>query len=258
VIGALLRQFGPVSGGGTPPAAPVLSVNSDGTVVTVAGSDSDTTNDVYARRINAGYGSSPWVLAGSRFADGTVALALDPGAYWLYDLSSNSGGAAISNVAYALVGTDQTGDVDHSPADILRWLLVALNVGVSPAAYEADTTLEWPIYNDTEPATPDNVITTYDTTAGDDGRSMVTGLTYQHYGVQVRVRSALVGGWPKIKRIQTVLDQQVLDSMVTIGSSVYLVHSVDTANPLRLGKEVPNSARRLFTLNCLVSVMQLQ
>jgi len=92
-IAALLKQFGPATGGTAPTiAVPTLTVvdNEDGTgaVATIAGSTAGSTNTVY---------TAPWPAAtftsqGSRSSDGTVALSITTtGPYWGYVLSSIDG-----------------------------------------------------------------------------------------------------------------------------------------------------------------------
>lgn len=80
-----LRGFGPVTSGGTPPAAPTLTVadNGDGTgaVATVAG-DAGVTNRVYISPQIGTPGQLAFTLTGSRAGDGTIALALSDGAYF--------------------------------------------------------------------------------------------------------------------------------------------------------------------------------
>lgn len=142
----------------------------------------------------------------------------------------------------------------HSPADVLRWLLVALGYGTDP-----DDGSAWPAFTGGEPGSPDAVITTYDTQGTDDGRSMIDGELFGNAGVQIRVRSAThAAGWVKADAIQTALAEAVYDETVHIGAATYLVHCVSgIGDVLALGKETPTSKRSLFTLNVTVSLKQL-
>src|SRR3954468_4142840 len=72
----------------------------------------------------------------------------------------------------------------HTQANIIRWLLIGLGIGVDPDISPQGT---WPIYSTSEPDTPDAVITIFNTTGQMDGRSMF-GEEYEHYGFQMRVR----------------------------------------------------------------------
>lgn len=148
-----------------------------------------------------------------------------------------------------------TGDLAHSPADILRHVLIDLGIGTLPTDGGA-----WPIATASEPGTPDAVITTYDTQGRSDGRSMIDGEGWQHYGVQVRVRAAThIVAYPKAKQVEVAVDQSIYDHYIAIDGTTYLVHSVSrTSGVISIGKDTPNSKRTLFTINCLVSVHSLE
>lgn len=142
---------------------------------------------------------------------------------------------------------------DHSPADVLRRLLIQLGLGTAPETRPLES---WPIYASNEPSDPDNCITVYDTAGTDDGRSMIDGELFGHYGIQVRVRSLdHATGWLKADAIQTALAETVYDNAVTIGGSSYLVHSANKiGDVLALGKDVSDTKRSLFTLNAVLSL----
>lgn len=142
----------------------------------------------------------------------------------------------------------------HSPADVVRQLLVDLGLGTEPSAAGA-----WPVYATGEPASPDAVITVYDTAGTNDGRSMVSGELFGHAGVQVRVRAAThAAGWTKADTVQEALAEDVYQRTVHVGAATYLVHSLNRiGDVLAIGKESPTSKRSVFTLNMVVSVKQL-
>lgn len=143
----------------------------------------------------------------------------------------------------------------HSPADIIRWLLVAKSEGTSPLL----TPLQpWPIYRGNEPTVPDECLTVYDTTAQADGRSMIDGETWRHEGIQVRIRAAdYTPAFAKARSIARTLDESVYNDTVAIDGHHYLVHSVSGTNLLVLGKGVPDSKRNLCTVNGLVALRRL-
>jgi len=95
------------------PATPTLSIanNQDGTAtVTVAGSDSGSTNTVYAARIDTTWDSDSlpsWVSKGSRSEDGTVDITLS-GAVWFVYVASELSGATASTPPYAAFVTDSS------------------------------------------------------------------------------------------------------------------------------------------------------
>lgn len=140
----------------------------------------------------------------------------------------------------------------YSPADIVRRLLISLGAGVSPSNGAL-----WPVYATSEPGTPDNVVTVYDTAGLDDGRAMVDGELFRHLGFQVRVRSIdHRSGWDKASEIQNLLARSTYDEVVAMPDDTrYLIHCVSRiGDVIALGKEVPNSKRSLFTVNATVTL----
>lgn len=85
-LGHLLRAFGPVTGGSSPPATPSLTVvdngNGTGATATIAGSDAGSTERVY-------YGKPGAIGAtfASRAGDGSIVLALADGMWAAYVVS---------------------------------------------------------------------------------------------------------------------------------------------------------------------------
>lgn len=163
------------------------------------------------------------------------------------------------SVQYGAAGTEYTGTLGtaassatgHSPADILRWVLVGLNLGTDPTVGGA-----WPIYAAGEPDQPDDCITTYDTTGTDDGRSMIDGEVFRNPGVQVRIRSTDHStGWVKADAIFAALGQSIRNYYIVIGSTRYLVSCVtNIGNVIALGKETSSTKRSLFTINATIVV----
>lgn len=142
----------------------------------------------------------------------------------------------------------------HSPAEIVQALLVSMGLGTEP-----DDGDDWPVGVASEPGTPDNAITIYDTTGTGGGRSMIDGELFGHCGVQIRVRAATHSlGWPKADAIQTALAESVYQERVTIDGSVYAIHCfAGIGDVIVLGKAEQGSKRSLFTINALVSLKQL-
>src|SRR5690606_37798810 len=94
------------------------------------------------------------------------------------------------------------GLLSHSPADILRQLLIDLGL-----VNAHDEVGDWPAFTHFEPTTPDNCITTFDTVGIRHNRLMTPGQTQHHYGLQVRVRAALSPvGFEKINEITIGLE----------------------------------------------------
>lgn len=147
------------------------------------------------------------------------------------------------------------GALTHSPADVLRWLLIDLGQGSDPADGAA-----WPVFASAEPDSPDSCLTVYDTAGRDSGRSHPDGERAEHHGVQVRVRATSHReGYQKARAIALALDQDVYRDTVVIGDDAYRVWSVSrTGDVLVLGTNIPGSKRHLFTVNAVVSLRQLQ
>ena len=138
----------------------------------------------------------------------------------------------------------------HSPAQILRVLLLELSDGTSPSE-----DVDWPIYVSAEPDQPDNCITLYDTTPQDDGRAMFDGETWHHHGIQVRVRATdHPTGWVKAEALHTSLDEDIYRNTVTLDAATYTVSGVYKTLLLILGKDSPRTKRSLFTINCFTSI----
>jgi hypothetical protein len=135
--------------------------------------------------------------------------------------------------------------MNHSPAQLIQRVLIAHGLGADPPAGP------WPVYAAHEPDGPDDAVTVFDTAGTGDGRSMLDGTPWFHYGFQVRVRAVdHLSGWRKADAIRTALATAVYRETIVLGPDQYLMHAVTAlGDVLVLGKEVPASKRRLFTLN---------
>lgn len=141
----------------------------------------------------------------------------------------------------------------HSPADIMSQVLIALGLGTDPA-----DSMAWPVFVSVEPSDPDNCITLFDTTWRGDGRSMIDGETWHHYGFQVRVRAATHKiGFAKASAIHEGFDMDVLDMTVTLDGTSYLVQSVTGTDVVKFGQNVPDTKRHLFAVNALAPILVL-
>lgn len=140
----------------------------------------------------------------------------------------------------------------HSPAEIVATALIVEQTGTSPLHDDED----WQVHYADEPDLPDNVITVYDTTGKADGASMHDGYVWEHQGIMVRVRAATHRqGWRKADEVRETLARGLYYENVTINQSTYqLVCMGDVGSILPNGKESPNSARRVFTINCTVAI----
>lgn len=144
-------------------------------------------------------------------------------------------------------------NLNHSPADVMRFLLIALGLGTEPRFGT-----NWPVNVSNEPATPDNVITLYDTEAGAQDERVMSGEMACRYGFQVRVRAIDdPTGWQKINSIRESL-ALLYEKNLTIGSEVYEAQaSVKIGNIIPLGRDVGSSMRSLFVLNAMAVIRRV-
>ena len=146
----------------------------------------------------------------------------------------------------------------HSPADIARWLLVQLGQGTDPTVTPLGA---WPAYESVEPNAPDNCITCYDTTESSDGRVMIDGERQQHYGIQVRVRSATAKlGYAKAIALAIALDGVVGIGVTgtTLVPNSYLVPEVSVrGGVLYIGLDNPTTKRTLHTVNAILPINKM-
>ncbi len=140
--------------------------------------------------------------------------------------------------------------LQHSPADILGQLLIDNGQASDPTGTGA-----WPLSIGLEADIPDNVLTVYDTVGQNDGREMVTGELLSHEGIQLRVRAAdKRTGYAKANALRAFLSETVKRNTVNLDGVSYTVNcAVKIGQVLPIGDDVPNTRRKLFTLNFLLS-----
>lgn len=143
-----------------------------------------------------------------------------------------------------------SGTLVHSPADIIRRLLIQKSLGAAPPS------TSWPIYATNEPDSPDNVVTVYDTDGVGHGRTGPDRERQEHHGIQIRIRSTTPdGGYAKARAIAVACDSAISYDTVVIGAQTYQVQVVTrTGDVIPLGKEVAASKRSLFTINAIVAL----
>src|SRR3990167_9195681 len=110
---------------------------------------------------------------------------------------------------------DTTNQLTHSPADVIRWLLIDLNVGTDP-----DLESTWPISCDGEADNPDNHITVYNTSGIVEREVQFNGEVQEHYGLQFRVRgNKSTVAWAKMNELALAIDQQINNNVITVSST---------------------------------------
>jgi hypothetical protein len=141
----------------------------------------------------------------------------------------------------------------HSPADVLRHLLIVKGLGANPDQFQ---TVTWPIYAASEPDRPDDCVTVFDTAGLDQGRSMIDGESWGPKGFQVRIRSLdHQTGWVKAYAILRSMAESIYQETVTIGAAVYQVWDiVGMSEVIPIGREIGKSKRHVFTINGMIHV----
>lgn len=144
------------------------------------------------------------------------------------------------------------GNLKHSPADVVRQLLVDLSHAIDPS-----DSGDWQAFTGLEPQDPDDVITVYDTAGISQLRDNPTGQRDEQHGIQIRVRSGTPDkGWDKIQDIAVALDADVSFQGVKVGSTFYTVVAITrTSTVFSLGRE-ESGQRFLFTVNATTSMYQ--
>lgn len=134
------------------------------------------------------------------------------------------------------------GALTHSPADILRYIIVAHGWGILPPG---SSNPDWSVFVDKEPDRPDNCITLYNTSAKYNGR-VHSGEVQEQHGIQVRVRSALSNeGYTRARGVAIELDEQLSIESITIGGSTYSVKSFNRRTDVKpLGTDAQTPTKR--------------
>lgn len=155
-----------------------------------------------------------------------------------------------------------TANALHSPAQVLQKLLIDFSFGFDGTVTSPPA---WSCYASSEPDSPDNCITVYDTAGKTFGREQILGDTLEHYGLQFKVRSSVYDvGWLKAHALAQLLDESVRLNTVTVPASAnaaeatYVVFSVNRTGPiLPLGKDTPGSKRNVFTVNATAAIRRV-
>ena len=137
-----------------------------------------------------------------------------------------------------------TGTLSHSPAYILSQLLIDLGHAVAP-----DGSTAWSMYVNMMPDAPDSIVYLANTAGKHDGRSMINGTVYHHYGWQMMVRSLSDNAaWVKINTAVVGLDA-VNRNIVTLGSARYRVQAVNRVGSILYVGLDDTTRRRIYSAN---------
>lgn len=154
--------------------------------------------------------------------------------------------------------------LSHGVNRIIAQLLIDLGLGSAVPADENAELEEWPVYIGLEPTSPDNCLTVYTTVGIGDIRVMY-GTLHQHYGFQIRLRSATQEvGELKGYEVRRQLAENVTNRQVTVADSDFslVVASYHLPCIARIGQLLDNgrdgvTARRIYTLNATAVILPL-
>lgn len=153
--------------------------------------------------------------------------------------------------------------LSHTPSDVIRYLLISEGAGVLPSNALALPT-DWKVFVSELPEEPNDLIALSDIGGLKGGRIQVDGEVQEHYGIDLLVRgtrlqsiSGYTRTFRKIMEVCMVFDQQVRNTVVTIGDSTYTVHSMTKSGLVRSqGKDNTSNQRFIFTTTYLASIVE--
>lgn len=140
----------------------------------------------------------------------------------------------------------------YSPADLLSRLLVQRGQGGDPLASPLPL---WPVYTNSEPAFPEELITVYDQQPRPDARDMTSGEHALHYGFEIRLRG---GDQPTVFRraeaLRFWLLTKVQNMTITTPEATYLVPCVADVTLRGMGRDVPGSKRIRYAIAGVITL----
>jgi len=154
-----------------------------------------------------------------------------------------------------------SGELSHSPAEVIAQLIQTWD----DAQVALGNPSVGPIYFSNEPSELDDVVTIYDSPTGQsDGRAMIDGELWEHWGIQARIRaSEHKEGFLRAKRIRKFWSEGVYQAVVTMtdpapDGSQYVVWAITKIGQiLALGKQTPQTKRSIFTINATSPIREL-
>lgn len=142
-----------------------------------------------------------------------------------------------------------SGALNHSPAQIIRELILDLSLGTSGSP--------WRVYYATLPDNPDKAIGILGSGGQHQGRDMVSGKVYERYGFQVTVRGDYLSAHNKANDIAVDFDQSVSHTIVEMDSRRYRILSISRTGSINpIGRD-ETSRRHLFTINATAAIRQI-
>ena len=183
------NQWVTVAAPGTPTVTFADAGDGTGATATIAGSDADSTNEVWTQAFDGSLGTATWISGGSRIGNGDVTVTLSVGHYLGYVVSTSGEGTSTSTVTYFVV-TSSTDAILSQILDAVRSRIQAISLsGIVNASVVVKKLELRRIYRQPDGvALPCVLITPYRPTfSAADG---VTSFDDVKYGVQVTMISA--------------------------------------------------------------------
>ena len=140
----------------------------------------------------------------------------------------------------------------HSPAEVIARLLQDTGIGTDPSDNG-----EWPIYTDSSPNTPDNLIAIQDGGGRLQGRSMITGEKYEQKGITVLVRGATSPqSFTKAMAVSGELASLALSTLV-VGASTYRITKIVLIGSVFAMGKMRDSSRWIHRLEAQTYITEL-
>lgn len=137
-----------------------------------------------------------------------------------------------------------TGQLDDSPADVIRQLLIRLGLATDPDDKDA-----WPAYAHNEPNLPDNCLTCYNVDSTVYYKTSPDMEVQEYHNVVIRCRGQTDStAYTKLNHVAATLDK-VQFASVEISPACYSIPGISRSGVRRLGKDAPNSSRYIYNLD---------
>lgn len=145
-----------------------------------------------------------------------------------------------------------SGPLEHSPADIVAYLLV------SKGQANAHNVAGWPTFINNTPKTPGQYLSLVDTAGRLSGKTHVDSEPQIHHGVQLLAKSP--NPTLPFRKLTELLGflSSVANEVVVLEDSHYIVKATTaTSSVLRIGREQPEDVLTVCSLNLVCSIRQL-
>lgn len=142
-----------------------------------------------------------------------------------------------------------TGVLYHTPAEIIAQMMDDLGLADLEDTGTGDPLTGWTVFPLHLPENPEQAILVKDTAGRLHGRSQPTGVTGEHYGIQLLVRSSEDVSTPyiKLKHVLEYFDTEVKRETVSLADGVVTrVYRVNAITRISTAIPAGNDGRRFF------------